>query len=99
MARRLNEEQATVNTGILNISFSLGCKFLSEVCRVLIFNVLDNWIPASIIVDLISIAWGIDNVESQLYAVLLDDVGNGLNFGGRSYWLIWGESSLGIDQM
>lgn len=65
----------------------------------LILNVLDDWIPASIIVDLISITWGINNIESQLYAILLDDVGNGLDFGGRSYWLIGGESALRIDQM
>lgn len=65
----------------------------------LVLNVLDNWIPASIIVDLISITWSINNIKSQLYAILLDDVGYGLDFGGRTNWLIGGESSFGIDQM
>ena len=55
----------------------------------LIFNVLDNRIPAvlcysesakdqnaispSIVVDLISITWGIYNIEPQSYTVFLDD--------------------------
>ena len=63
-----------MDAGILDISFALGCKFLSKVCRVLVFDVLDNRVPASIVVDLITITWGIDNVQSQTDAVLLDDV-------------------------
>lgn len=65
----------------------------------LVLDVFNNWIPASIVVDLVSVTWGINNIESQLYTILLDDVRNGLNFGGRANGLIWGESSFGIDQV
>lgn len=74
MARRLDEEQAAVDTGILDVSFSLSSEFLSEVCRVLVLDVLDNWIPASVVVNLVAIAGGIHNVQPQTDTVLLDDV-------------------------
>ena len=45
MSRGLNEEETTVNTSVLNISIPLGCKFLSQICRMLIFDVLNNRIP------------------------------------------------------
>ncbi len=35
-----------MNTGILDISLSLGGKLLSQVCRMLVFDVLDDRIPA-----------------------------------------------------
>ena len=82
MARGLDEEQAAVDSGILDITFTLGCEFLSEVCRVLILNVLDNWVPASIVVDLVAVTWGINNVQAQTNSVFLDDMGDGLDFGG-----------------
>ena len=62
MAGRLDEEQAAVDTGILDVSLTLSCEFLSEVCRVLVLDVLDDWIPASVVVHLITITRGIDNV-------------------------------------
>jgi hypothetical protein len=34
---------------------------------------LDDRVPAAFIVDQVSIAWGIDNVQSELDAVLHDD--------------------------
>ena len=46
MARRLNEEQAAVNAGILDIAITLSGKLLPEVRRVLILDVLHNWVPA-----------------------------------------------------
>ena len=52
-----------MDAGILDVSFSLRSEFLSEVCRVLVLDVLDNWIPASVVVDLITIAGGIHNVQ------------------------------------
>lgn len=82
MARRLDEEQAAVNTGILNIPFTLSSEFLSEVCRMLILNVLDDWVPASVVIDLITITRGINDIESQTNTILLDDMRNCLDFGG-----------------
>jgi len=48
MARRLDEEQAAMDTGILDITLTLSSEFLAEVCRVLILDVLDDGVPADI---------------------------------------------------
>ena len=45
MARGLDEEQAAVDTGILDITVTLGRKFLPEVCRVLVLDVLHDGVP------------------------------------------------------
>jgi hypothetical protein len=74
MTGGLDEEQAAVDTGILDISLTLSCELLSEVCRVLVLDVLDDWIPASVVVDLITITWGINNVQPQTNSIFLDDV-------------------------
>ena len=42
----LDEEQAAVNTGILDVTLTLSSEFLAEVCRVLILDVLNNRVPA-----------------------------------------------------
>lgn len=47
VTRGLDEKEAAVNTGILDITVTLGRKFLSEVCRVLVLDVLDDRIPTS----------------------------------------------------
>ncbi len=99
MTGGLDEEQAAVDTGILDISLTLGCELLSEVCRVLVLDVLDDWVPASIVVDLVTIAWGIDNVQPQTNSVFLDDVRDCLDFGGGSHRFVGGESSFRIDQV
>ena len=39
----------------------------------LIFDVLDDRIPASIVVDLITVAWRVDDIESETDSILLDD--------------------------
>ena len=52
MARGLDEEQAAVDTGILDITVTLGREFLPEVCRVLVLDVFHNWVPTSRLVSL-----------------------------------------------
>jgi hypothetical protein len=47
MSRRLNKEEAAVDTGILDISLSLSGKLLAKIGRMLIFDILDDWVPAS----------------------------------------------------
>jgi hypothetical protein len=71
--RRLDEEQAAVDTSVLNITFSLGGEFFAEIRRVLILDVLHDRVPASLVVDLVSIAGGVDDVETEPDTVLLDD--------------------------
>ena len=43
----LNEEQAAVNSGVLDIALSLSGELFSEVCRVLVFDVLDDRVPTA----------------------------------------------------
>lgn len=47
MARGLDEEEAAVDTGILDITVTLGSKFLPEVCRVLVLDVFHDRVPTS----------------------------------------------------
>ena len=47
MAGGLNEEKAAMNAGILNVAFSLCGEFFSEVGRVLVFDIFDNWVPTN----------------------------------------------------
>lgn len=46
MAGWLDEEQAAVNPSILNVTLALCGKLLSEICRMLVFDVLHDRIPA-----------------------------------------------------
>jgi hypothetical protein len=46
VAGGLDEEEAAVDAGIGNVAFSLRREFFSQVRRVLVFDVLDDWIPA-----------------------------------------------------
>lgn len=46
MTRWLDEEETAVDSGILNVALTLSSELLSQVCRVLVLNVLDNRIPA-----------------------------------------------------
>lgn len=73
MTRRLNKEQAAVDACVLDVALALSGELLSEVGRVLILDVLDDGIPASVVVDLVSVARGVDDVEAESDAVLLDD--------------------------
>lgn len=73
VSRGLDEEQTAVNTGILDVPFPLCSELLSEVGRVLILDVLDDRIPASVVVDLVSVTGGIDNIQAKPNAILLND--------------------------
>lgn len=99
VARWLDEEQATVNAGVLDIALSLSSELLAEICGVLVLDVLDNWVPASVVVDLIAVTWSVDNVQAKTNAVLLNDVRNSLDLGGSANLLGWGETTLGVDEV
>lgn len=62
MAGWLNEEQAAVNTGILDITVTLSGKLLSEVRGMLVLDVFHNGVPASIIINLITVSRGVNDV-------------------------------------
>lgn len=46
MAGGLDEEQAAVDTGILDVALTLSSEFLAQVGGVLILDILDNGVPA-----------------------------------------------------
>jgi hypothetical protein len=56
----------------------------------LILDILDDWIPASVVIDLVTIARGINNVKPQTDSILFNNVRNGLNLGSGADWLIRG---------
>lgn len=74
VARWLDEEQAAVDARVLEVALTLGCQLLAEVGAVLVLDVLDNWVPAALVVDQVAVAGRVDNVEAQTHAVFLDDV-------------------------
>lgn len=45
VAGRLDEEEAAVNAGILDVALPLCGEFFPKVAGVLVLDVLDNWIP------------------------------------------------------
>lgn len=51
MARGLDEKQAAVDTGILDITVTLSSKFLAEVCRMLVLDVLHNRVPTECVIS------------------------------------------------
>lgn len=99
VARGLDEEQAAVDAGINDVALTLCRELLAQVSRVLILDVFDNGVPAAVVVDEVSVSGGVDNVESETDAVLLDDVGVGLDLRSGSDGLLGLETTLGINQV
>jgi hypothetical protein len=96
---RLDKKQAAVDAGILNISLSLGSELLAQVGRVLVLDILDDRVPAAIVVDQVAIARGVNNVELEADTILLNDMRNGVNLGSRSNGLVGEHTTLCIDQV
>lgn len=82
---RVDEEQANVDTRVDNVTITHRRELLSEVRRMLVFDlsmsakvgmrrkgtdVLDDRVPAAFVVDQVAIAWSVDNVQTELNAVL-----------------------------
>ena len=65
----------------------------------LVLDVLDNGIPAAIIVNEIAVAGRIDDVEPQSDAVFLNDVGDGVDFGGLADGLRGLQPAFGVDEV
>lgn len=93
---RLNEEQTAMDPGVLQIFLTLCCELLPEICAMLILDVLDNWVPAAIIVDEIAIARCIHDVEAQTHAILFDGMGHSLDLCGCADSLIRRHATLGV---
>lgn len=64
VARWLDEEQAAVDTRVLEVPLTLSGELLAEVGTVLVLDVLDNGVPAAFVVDQVAVAGGVDDVEA-----------------------------------
>ena len=99
VASGADEVQAAVDASILDVSLTLGGEFFAEVCAVLVLDVLDDRVPAAVVVHEVAVAGGVDDVEPQTHAILLDDVGDGVDLGGLAAGLVRGQAALGIDEV
>ena len=50
----------------------------------LVLDVLDNGVPAAVVVDKVAVAGRVNNVQAEAHAVLFNNVGNSLDLGGLS---------------
>jgi hypothetical protein len=66
---------------------------------VLVLDVLDNGIPAAVVVDKVAVTGSVNNVQAQPHAILLNDVGDGLDLAGLPDGLGWRKTALGLDEV
>lgn len=95
----LDEVETAVDAGILDVAIALSGELLAQVGGVLVLDVLDDGVPASVVVDQVAISGSVDNVQAQTNTVLLNDVGDGVDFCGGAGLLVGGETTLGVDQV
>lgn len=63
-----------MNAGVLKVALTLSSEFLAQIGAVLVFDILDNGVPASFIVDQVAISRSIDDIQAQTHAVFFNDV-------------------------
>ena len=83
----------------MDITVALSCKLFAQIRRVLILDILDDWVPAAVIVDEIAIARGVDDVEAEPNAVLLDDMRDWVDLGGAADIFGGCQTTLGVNEM
>lgn len=59
-----DEVEAAVDAGVLNVSLTLGSELLAQVGGVLVLDVLDDRVPAAVVVDEVAVAGRVDDVEA-----------------------------------
>ena len=84
---------------ILDIALALRRQLLAEVGAVLVFDVLDDGVPAAVVVDEVAVARGVDDVEAEAHAVLLDDVRDGMDLGGAADGLVGLEAAFAVNEV
>lgn len=65
----------------------------------LVFDVLDNGVPAAVVVDKVAVTRSVNDVQAQPHAVLLNDVGDSLDLTGLPDGLGWRKTALGLDEV
>lgn len=99
VAARLDEEQAAVDARVLEVPLALRRQLLAQVRAVLVLDVLDDRVPAPVVVDQVAVAGRVDDVEAQAHAVLLDQVRDGLDLGGAADGLVGLEAALAVHEV
>lgn len=99
VASGLDEEQAAVDAGVLDVLVAVGGELLAKVGRVLVLDILDDGIPAAVVVDQVAVAGSVDNVQAQTDAILLDEVGHGVDLGGGTDDLVRHQTTLGLNKV
>ena len=65
----------------------------------LVLDVLHDRVPAAVVVDQVTIAGSVHNVQAQSHAVLLDDVCDWVDVGGLSDRLCGRKAAFGLDEV
>jgi hypothetical protein len=99
VARRADEVETAVNACVLDVPVSHGGQLLAKVGAVLVLNVLDNRVPAVLVVNLVSVARCVDNVKSEPDTIFDDNMGFALDFSCLPDCLLRVEPALGLNQM
>jgi len=99
MTGRLDEEEAAVNAGVLQVALTLSGEFLAKVGAVLVLDVLDDGIPAALVVDEVAVTWRVNNVQSEPDAVFLNDMRDGLDLGCASNRLIRLQTAFAVHEV
>jgi hypothetical protein len=82
-----------------DIPLALSREFLPEVGRVLVLDVLDNGIPAAVVVHEVTVARCVDDVQAQAHTVLLNHVGDSLDLASLSDGLRGWKATLWLDEV
>lgn len=83
----------------IDLPLTLRGQLLPEVGRVLVLDVLDNGVPAAVVVDKITVAGSVDNVQAETHAVLLNYMSDSLDLGGLPDRLGRRKAALGLDEV
>ena len=94
-----DEIQAAMDASVLNVALALRGELFAQVGAVLVLDVLDDGVPAAVVVDEVAVAGRVDDIETEAHAVLFNDVGNGVDFGGVSDGLVGRQAAFGFDEV
>ena len=61
-----------MDSGVGDVSVTHGRQLLSEVGAVLVLDVLDDWVPAVLVVDLVAVSRCVDDVQPKTNTIFGD---------------------------
>jgi len=96
---RVDEEESAVNASVDDILVTHSGELFAEVGGMLVLDVFNDWVPAVLVVDLVSVPRRINNVQTKADAILGDDVRNWVNVRRLPDGLVGLETTLGVDQV